>query len=132
MDAQTMLHEFIHTEYGRSAATALARLGLAPEQVIQVLQAAVGAAHAHVSQRGAGCLGADLNMGRYVFASFAAGLVRGEGFIEAIKTNLEDGIGGLLAESLADKMGFDSSTNSGVVAALTPFLTTFLSQKLGN
>lgn len=129
MDAQALLDEFLGTEHGRNAVNALTGQGLAPDQVSQVLQEAAGAAHAHVNDQGSGLLGD--HMGRNVFAAFAAGLVKGDGFFGSIKDGLEGGIGGRLTESLAGKVGLDPSMTSGIVAAVTPYLTGFLSKKLG-
>ena len=95
----------------RTRPNALAQQGLAPDQVNQVLQEAVGAAHAHVNEQGSGLPGD--HMGRNVFAAFAAGLVKGDGFFGSIKDGLEGGIGGRLSESLAGKVGLDPSTTSG-------------------
>ena len=129
MDAQALLQEFMSSEHGQGATAALASQGISPEDANQYLQHAVEAAHAHVQEQGEGILGA--HMGRNFFAAFASGLVKGDGLMGSLKDGLEGGVGGRVVEALANKAGLDSSTASGVAAALTPFLTSFLSKKLG-
>lgn len=130
MDAQALLQEFTTSQAGQDAAAALAAQGLSPDQVNQAIEHAVTAAHEHVQEQGAGVLGD--HMGRNIFAAFAGGLIKGDGFFGSIKDGLEGGIGGRLAEALSNKMGLPASTVSGVVAAATPFLTSFLGKKLGS
>ena len=43
---------------------------------------------------------------------------------------LHEAVGGRLSESLAGKLGLDAFTALGIVAAVTPFLTSFLGRKV--
>jgi hypothetical protein len=129
MDAQALLQEFIGSQAGQDAAAALSAQGLSADQVSQALEHGVTAAHAHVQEQGAGMLGD--HMGRNIFAAFAGGLLKGDGLFGSIKDGLEGGVTGRLAEALSSKMGLPPSTISGVTAAMTPFLTSFIGKKLG-
>ena len=129
MDAQALLQEFMASEHGQNAAAALASQGVSPEDANQYLQHAVTAAHTHVQEEGSGLLGG--HMGRNFFAAFAAGMVKGDGLLGSLKDGIEGGIGGRVVEALSNKVGLDPSTASTVAAALTPYLNSFLSSKLG-
>ena len=129
MDAQALFQEFIGSEHGQNAAEALAGQGLSAEETSQYLRHAVDEAHAHVQEQGSGFLGA--HPGRNFFAAFAAGIVKGDGLFGAIKDGLEGTLTGRLTEALASKAGLDPSAASGIAAAVTPFLATFLQRKLG-
>ena len=49
-----------------------------------------------------------------------------------MKDGLEGALSGRLVESLATNIGLDPSTASGIAAAATPFIDTFLHEKLGS
>jgi len=75
-------------------------------------------------------LGAHL--GRNFFAAFAAGVVKGDGLLGSMKDGLEGALSGRLVEALATKVELDPSTASGIAAAATPFVASFLHEKLGS
>ena len=130
MDAQALFNEFMGSTHGQNAAAALSEQGVSPEDANQYLQHAAEVAHAHVEEQGSGFLGAHI--GRNFFAAFASGLVKGDGLLGSIKDGLEGALSGRLVEALASKVGLDPSTASGIAAAATPFITSFLHEKLGS
>ena len=129
MDAQALFQEFMNSSHGQNAAAALAAQGVSPEDANQYLQQAAAVAHAHIEENSGGFLGA--HVGRNFFAALAAGMVKGDGLLGSIKDGLEGALGGRLTEALASKVGLDSSTASGIAAAATPFLVSFIHEKLG-
>ena len=130
MDAQALFQEFMGTEHGQNAAAALAEQGVSPEDTQTYLQHAADVAHAHVNEQSTGFLGAHI--GRNFFAAFAAGIVKGDGLLGSMKDGLEGALSGRLVEALASKAGLDPSTASGIAAAATPFIASFLHEKLGS
>lgn len=129
MDMQQLVSEFLNSDHGAQAAQALADQGVNPDDAQQMLSQAAQAAHAHVEEQGAGLLGN--NAGGSFFAAFASGLVRGDGIMGSLKDGGEGILGGRVAESLAEKMGIPPSTASTIAAAATPYLASFLKEKLG-
>ncbi len=67
--------------------------------------------------------------GKSFFAAFAAGLVRGDGFLKSLGEGGEGVLTGRVAESLAARMGIDPATASTVAAAATPYIVSFLKEK---
>jgi hypothetical protein len=86
-----------------------------------MLSQAAEAAHAHVEEH---------HGGRNFFAGFAAGLLRGDSFLKSLVDGGEGALAGRVAESMASRAGVDGSTASTLAAAATPFLVSFLKQKL--
>lgn len=128
MDVQQLVSEFLASEHGSQAAQALTAQGISADDAQQMLSQAAETAHAHAEAQNAGLMGE--HPGRSFFAAFAAGLVRGDGFFKSLAEGGEGVLTGRVAESLAAKMGIDSSTASTVAAAATPYLVAFLKEKL--
>jgi hypothetical protein len=129
MDTQALVQEFLGSDHGQNALSALTAQGISPEDAQTYAAHAAEVAHAQVNEQGGGLLGD--HAGRNIFAGFASGLIRGDGLWGSVKDGLEGGLTGRVAESLAARVGIDPSTASGISAALTPFLTGFLKNKLG-
>lgn len=130
MDAQALFSEFMASTHGQNAAAALTDQGISPDDANQYLAHAAEAMHDHINDQGAGLLGAHI--GRNFFAALAAGLVKGDGLLGSIKDGLEGALSGRLVELLGSRLGIDSSTASGIAAAVTPFLVSFVHEKLGS
>lgn len=121
MDAQQLVSEFLASDQGRQALEGLRSQGLDDATAQQMLGHAAEAAHAQAEEH---------HGGRNFFAAFAAGLVRGDGFLKSLVDGGEGLLAGRVAESMASRAGIDGSTASTLAAAATPFLITFLKQKL--
>lgn len=121
MDAQQLLSEFLASDQGRQALAGLQAQGLDAATAQQMLGHAAEAAHAQAEEH---------HGGRNFFAAFAAGLVRGDGFMKSLVDGGEGLLTGRVAESMASRAGVDGSTASTLAAAATPFLVSFLRQKL--
>ena len=129
MDVQQLVSEFLASDHGNLAAQALSAQGINADDAQQMLSQVAETAHAHVDDQSAsgGLLGD--NAGKSFFASFAAGLVRGDGFLNSLVEGGEGILTGRVAESLAAKLGVDPSTASTVAAAATPYVVAFLKEK---
>ena len=128
MDMQQLVSEFLSSEHGAQAAQALTSQGFSNEDSQQMLSAAAETAHAHVEEQHQGLLGD--HPGKSFFAAFAAGLVRGDGFFKSMEEGGEGVLTGRIAESIAARMGMDPGTASTVAAAATPYVISFLREKL--
>ena len=129
MDLQQLASEFLASEQGTLATQALSAQGLSPEDAQQALNHVAEAAHGHVeTQSNSGLLGE--HAGKSFFASFASGLIRGDGFFNSLMEGGEGILTGRVAESLAAKMGIDPSTASTIAAAATPYVVAYLKEKL--
>jgi hypothetical protein len=130
MDIQSLVGEFLTSEHGQGAASALAAQGVSADdaQTFLTHAATAGAEHAE-AQGSAGLLGE--HAGKSFFAAFAAGLVKGDGVLGSLEDGAEGVLVGRITEALASRAGLDSSTASAVAAAATPFVAAFLKSKLG-
>lgn len=130
MDVQALLNEFLGSQHAAGAQQSLADLGFNPDDTASILATATATAHAHAEEHAAssGLLGE--HPGRNFFAAFAAGLVRGDGFIGALEDGGEGVLVGRVTEALTNQLGLDSSTASAVAAAATPYVVGFLKEKL--
>lgn len=129
MDAQQLISEFLASEHGAQAVSALAAQGVGADDAQQMLGHATTAAYDHVEEQHAGLMGS--HPGKSFFAAFAAGLVRGDGFFRSLAEGGEGVLTGRVAEALATRAGVDSSMASTLAAAATPYVVAFLKQKLG-
>jgi hypothetical protein len=127
MDVQQLVSEFLSSEHGAQATQALTDQGFSPEDSQQMLGTAAETAHAHVEEQGEGVLGN--HAGKSFFAAFAAGLVRGDGFMKSMEEGGEGILTGRIAESIGARMGLDPGTASTVAAAATPYVISFLREK---
>ena len=121
MDAQQLGSEFLASGQGVQALGALRAQGVDEATAQQMLGQAAEAAHAQAAEH---------HGGRNFFAAFAAGLVRGDGFLKSLVDGGEGMLAGRVAESMAARAGVDGSTASTLAAAATPFLVSFLKQRL--
>ncbi|MDE2613084.1 MAG: hypothetical protein KGL78_06545 [Burkholderiales bacterium] len=121
MDAQQLLSEFLASGHGEQAMDALRAQGVDDASAQQMLGHAVDAATAQADEH---------HGGRNFFAAFASGLVRGDGFMKSLVDGGEGMLAGRVAESMASRAGVDGSTAATLAAAATPFLVSFLKNKL--
>ncbi|SAK87508.1 hypothetical protein AWB76_06185 [Caballeronia temeraria] len=128
MDMQQLVSEFLASEHGAQATQALTDQGFSTEDSQQMLGTAAQTAHAHAEEQNAGLMGN--HPGKSFFAAFAAGLVRGDGFLKSMEEGGEGILTGRIAESIAARMGIDPGTASTVAAAATPYVVAFLREKL--
>jgi len=128
MDAQQLFKELLGSPQGQQALSAITAQGVSPDTAEQYLAHATEAAHGHVEEQ-AGLLGN--NPGKSFFAAFATGLIKGDGVLGALKDGAEGLVSGRVAEALAAKAGVDTATASAIAAAATPFVVSFIKEKLG-
>lgn len=133
MDAQQLVSEFLASEHGAQAAQALSAKGFSEADTQQLLGQATEAAHDQVVQQGAQPGGGILgdHAGKSFFASFAAGLAHGDGFLKSLVDGGEGIMTGRVAESLAVRAGIDPAMAATVAAAATPYIVAFLKQRFG-
>jgi len=129
MDAQQLVSEFLASEHGAQATQALAAQGVSADDAQQLLGHAASAAYDHVEEQNAGIMGE--HPGKSFFSAFAAGLVHGDGFFKSLVDGGEGVMTGRIAEAMAARAGIDPSTASSLAAAATPFVVSFLKQRLG-
>lgn len=129
MDAQQLVSEFLASEHGDQAAQALAAQGVSADDAQQMLAQAAQTVHAHADEQGGGVLGD--NPGKSFLAGFAAGLVRGDGFFKSLEEGGEGILTGRVAEAIGARMGIDPATASTLAAAATPYVVSFLKERLG-
>jgi hypothetical protein len=127
VDRLAFLNELLASEHGQNVASALVAQGLSFDKVGQVLKEVVGAAHDQANEPDAGLLGVP--GGKNLIATFAAGLANGTGFAGSLKAGVEEALAGRISSALASKVGIDASALPGVIAAVTPLFTNFLTPK---
>ncbi|MDR5809937.1 hypothetical protein [Caballeronia sp. LZ019] len=128
MDVQQLVSQFLSSAQGAQAAQALNNQGFSAENSLQILGAAAESAHAHAEEHGQSMLGE--HAGKSFFAAFATGLLRGDGFLKSLAGGGEGIMTGRVAEILAARIGLDPATASSVAAVATPFIVSFLREKL--
>ena len=128
MDIQALLGDFMKSPHGQQALGALTSQGLSQADAQAALGHATDAAANHLKDGGGSAL-AHQGIGNFL-AGFAAGMAKGDG----LKGSLEDGAAGALVgavtAALVEKAGLDSSMASTAAAAATPFITSYLKEKL--
>jgi len=129
MDIQQLASEFLASEHGNLATQALGAQGISADDAQKMLSQVAETAHGHVEEQNSGGLLGE-HAGKSFFASFASGLVRGDGFFNSLVEGGEGILTGKVAESLAEKMGVDPSTASTIAAAATPYVVAFLKERL--
>ncbi|HEX4341235.1 MAG TPA: hypothetical protein VH062_35240 [Polyangiaceae bacterium] len=122
MEVAELVNEFLSSEHGQQAASALGAQGVSPDDAQTYLTHAATAAHEQATEH---------HGGRNFFAAFAAGLVRGDGFLKSLIDGGEGVLSGRIAEAIASRAGVDPSTASAIAATATPFIVGYLKQKLG-
>lgn len=128
MDAQQLVSEFLASGHGDMATQALGGQGIGVEEAQQMLSQVAQTAHGHVEEQSGGSLLGE-HAGKSFSASFAAGLIRGDGFFKSLVDGGEGVLTGRVAESLAAKFGIDPSTAFTIAAAATPYVVAFLKEK---
>lgn len=131
MDAQQLVSEFLSSDHGAQALQALTAQGVSEADAQQMLGHVAEAAHAHATEQGGGGLTTEHNTGKSFFAGFAAGLMRGDGFMKSLVDGGEGILTGRVAESLAARANVDPAMASTLAAAATPYVVGFLKQKFG-
>jgi hypothetical protein len=128
MDVQSFVSQFLESEHGQGAASALSAQGITPEMTQQVLSHAAAAGHAHAEEHHAGLLGSHPGMS--FFAAFAAGIVKGDGFLDSLGDGVEGVLVARVAEEITARLGVDSALATTLAAAATPYVVGFLKEKL--
>ena len=129
MEVQEMVNEFLASAHGQNALSALTAQGFGAEDATSWLSTAAAQGHAHAEEHAAstGILGE--HPGRNFFAAFAAGLVRGDGFLGALEDGGEGLIVGRVTEAIANEFGLDGGTASTIAAVATPYVVGYLKEK---
>ena len=128
MDVQELIAEFLGSEHGAGAMSALTQSGVSPEDATKILSVAAEAGHAHVEKEGGGLLGN--NVGKSFFAAFAAGMIKGDGVLGSLGDGAEGVLVGRITEALAEKAGIDPATAATLAATVTPYVASYLKKKL--
>ena len=129
MDFSDLAQEFLGSEHGQGALSALAAQGVSNDDAQTYLTHAVAAGGEHVEAHGAGLLGD--HPGTSFFAAFAAGIVKGDGVFGALEDGAEGVLTGRIAQAIAERAGVDPGTASTIAAAATPYVRAFLKSKFG-
>jgi hypothetical protein len=127
MDPQQLISEFLSSDHGAQATQALAAQGINADDAQQMLSQAVDVAHTHVQEQSDASQ--ESHTGRNFFAAFAAGLVRGDGFLKSLVDGGEGILSGKVTAALAERMGIEPGMASTVAAAATPYIAAFLKEK---
>ena len=130
MDTQELLSQFLSSDHGAQAMQALGAQGVSEADAQTMLGHAAEAAQAHVADTSGGGLLGD-HAGKSFLASMAAGLMRGDGLMKSLEGGGEGVLSGRVAEMLASRAGVDPALASTLAAAATPFLVSFLKEKMG-
>ncbi|HEY4118355.1 MAG TPA: hypothetical protein VGM56_10880 [Byssovorax sp.] len=128
MNVQDFISEFLNSEHGQSAASALADKGVSDDVAQQALSEAAAAGHAHTEEQGGGLLGN--NAGKSFLGALAAGLVKGDGLWGSIGDGLEGVLVGRITEAIAARVGVDPGTAATIAATVTPYVASFIKSKL--
>jgi hypothetical protein len=131
MDLQEIAASFLNSAQGQQALSALGDEGVGADDAQRFLGHATEAAMAHVQAQheASGLLGE--HAGRNFFAALAAGLVKGDGVMGSLEDGAIGVVTGRITEALVEKAGLDGGTASTIAAAATPYITSFLKEKLG-
>jgi hypothetical protein len=137
---EQMLGSFLGSPQGQGAAQALQQRGVPQGQIQQILSAAFPAGASSIEQQGKQVspgqpeLGAFDVMGGHPAQSFLIGaatsMLRGGDMGGAIRDGAASVVGGHVAEVLASRAGMDRQMASGVAAAITPFIVSFVHERL--
>ncbi|VVE42539.1 hypothetical protein PAN31117_04639 [Pandoraea anapnoica] len=127
MDVQQLVSEFMTSELGKQARQALISQGVNADDAQKMLGHATDVAHAGTEEQSSSWMGD--HAGKSFFAAFAAGLVRGDGFLKSLEGGGAGMLTGRVAQALANRMGIDSATASTVAAAATPYIVSFMKEK---
>jgi hypothetical protein len=129
MEVQEMVSEFLASTHGQNALADLTAQGFSAEDATSMLSAAAaeGKAHAEEHAQSSGILGE--HPGRNFFAAFAAGLVRGDGFLGSLVDGGEGVLVGRITEAIANQFGLDGGVASTVAAIATPYIVGYLKEK---
>jgi hypothetical protein len=127
MDIQELLGDFMKSPHGQQAMGALAGQGLTPD----VAQAALGHATDAVAthMKGGGGAVAHQGIGNFL-AGFAAGLAKGDGVTGSLEDGAAGALVGAVTAALVEKAGLDPAMASTAAASATPYIVSFLKEKL--
>src|SRR4051794_25158765 len=116
MNLQALASEFLSSDHGQGALSALASQGFSLGDATSMLTAGAHAAgeHAEDHAQSSGLMGA--HPGKSFFAAFAAGLVRGDGFLGALEDGAEGVVVGRVAEAIANKLGISADAASAAAS----------------
>lgn len=138
MDVQSLITGFLASSQGQSAVAALGNHGIAGGDAEAALGHATQAVATHVSDQHPkpeeGLLGSLLgdHAGRNFLAGLAAGLAKGDGLVGALEDGAMGVVTGRVTEALVEKAGMDGGMASTIAAAATPYITSYLKEKLGS
>lgn len=137
----TLVSGFTQSTQGKQAIQLLEARGLKSDQVTKVIAEGLPAAAAAMKGQLKGPPGeAELGlfdlMGGHPGQAFLIGtvtsLVKGEGVVDAMQDGMFSIVGSHVSEVIASRVGLDRQTAGWVGAALTPFVVSFVQEKLGN
>ncbi len=123
MDVKDLLGGFMSSPNGQKALAALTSAGV-PEGAAQ---SALGHATDAVANHLKG--GAQQGIGNFMTA-FASGLTKGEGIKGALEDGATGAVVGAVTGALVEKAGLDPAMASTAAAAATPYITSYLKEKI--
>lgn len=137
----TLVQSFTQSPQGKQAAEVLAARGLPAAQIQKVIAEGLPAAASALKGQAKGPPGqAELGLfdvlgghpGQAFLIGTTTSLLKGEGFVDAMQDGLFSIVGSHVSEVIASRVGLDRQTAGWVGAALTPFVVSFVQEKLGD
>ena len=133
-----LLSGFLGSEHGQNALGALQKQGIEGADAESLIGHATNAAAHSMHEQTKGHADPAVGLfnifgghaGRSFIMGAIAGLMRGDGVVGAFEDGGMGMIGGHVAEVIADKAGLDPSTAATVSAAITPFIISYVHEKL--
>jgi hypothetical protein len=125
-----LLSSFLSSEHGQNASTHLQQQGYPPDQINDILGAAVegGAKGMHAATEGHEEPALGLfnifggHAGREFLTGAVVGLLRGDGIGGALKDGVYGALAGHIAEVIAQRTGMNQSVAGELAAGLAPFI----------
>jgi hypothetical protein len=137
---ESLVGSFLSSAHGQGAAQALAENGVAPDMAQSLLGQALPAVGnilhpaAAGSSGGGGLLGGLLggHEGSNFLMGAVGGLLGGHGLTGALEDGALSAVSGRVAQIAAEHLGVNPDMASRIAAAATPFLVSFVKEKLAH
>lgn len=137
---EDMLGTFLSSAQGQQAAQALSARGIGQGQIQQILSAAFPAATSSLGKQASSKSPNEPELGMFdllgghpgqaFLIGAATSMMRGEGMMDAAQDGAMSVVGAHVAEVIASRVGLDRQTSAQVAAAITPFVASFVQDKL--
>ncbi len=127
MDVQELMKDFMSSAHGKQALDALTGAGIPPADAQGALGHATDAVANHLKDGGGAV--AQQGIGNFLTA-FATGIAKGDGLKGALEDGATGALVGAVTSALVSKAGLDPAMASTAAAAATPYITSYLKEKL--